>query len=221
MKKSFVVIGLGRFGASVAKALTNLNCDILGVDISEDCVSDIIRDIEHCVIADSTKLATLKELGVASIDHAVVAIGNNLEASILTTMNLNTLGVKHITVRSDSTNYKEMFKRLGATEVIVPEEASAISLANQIASDAILDYYSIDVNYAIVQIAVGAKFKSRTLIEMDLRNKFDVNIVGIIHNDEFYIPRGTDSLEPLDIMVLVGTKQKIRKVEAFINQEAN
>ena len=84
MKKSFIVIGLGRFGASVAKALSNLNCDILCMDISEECVSDIASDINHCVIGDSTKLATLKELGVASIDHAVVAIGNNLEASILT-----------------------------------------------------------------------------------------------------------------------------------------
>lgn len=221
MKKSFIVIGLGRFGASVARALSNLNCDILGMDIKEECVTDIARDIEHVVIADSTKLATLKEIGAASIDHAVVAIGNNLEASILTTMNLKTLGVKNITVRSDSKDYKEIYKRLGATDVIVPEEASAISLANQIASDAILDYYQVDSAYAIVKIAVGPKFESRTLIDLDLRNKFDVNIVGIIHNNEFYIPRGTDYLEAQDIVVLVGMKQKIRKVDAFINQEAN
>lgn len=219
MKKSFIVIGLGRFGSSVAKALANLNCDILAMDISEDCVTEIARDIEHCVIADSTKISTLKELGVASIDHAVVAIGNNLEASILTTMNLKALGVKNITVRSDSESYREIYERLGATEVIIPEEASATSLANQIASDAILDYYAIDRDYAIVQIQVGPKFPSQTLIDLNLRNKFDVNIVGIIHEDKFYIPRGTDYLVPSDIMVLVGTKQKIRKVDAFINQE--
>ncbi|MDE6241061.1 MAG: TrkA family potassium uptake protein [Anaeroplasmataceae bacterium] len=219
MKKSFIVIGLGRFGSFVAKSLANLNCDILAMDISEDCVTEIARDIEHCVIADSTKISTLKELGVASIDHAVVAIGNNLEASILTTMNLKALGVKNITVRSDSEGYREIYERLGATEVIIPEEASATSLANQIASDAILDYYAIDKDYAIVQIQVGPKFPSQTLIDLNLRNKFDVNIVGIIHEDKFYIPRGTDYLVPSDIMVLVGTKQKIRKVDAFINQE--
>lgn len=219
MKKSFIVIGLGRFGSSVARALASLNCDILGMDISEDCVTDLARDVEHCVIADSTKISVLKELGVASIDHAVVAIGNNLEASILTTMNLKALGVKNITVRSDSQGYQEIYERLGATEVIVPEEASAFSLANQIASDAILDYYSIDNSYAIVQIQVGPKFPSQTLIDLNLRNKFDVNIVGIIHEGKFYIPRGTDYLVASDIMVLVGTKQKIRKVDAFINQE--
>ena len=219
MKKSFIVIGLGRFGSSVARSLANLNCDILAMDISEDCVTEISRDIEHCVIADSTRISTLKELGVASIDHAVVAIGNDLEASILTTMNLKALGVKNITVRSDSESYREIYERLGATEVIIPEEASATSLANQIASDAILDYYTIDGDYAIVQIQVGPKFPSQTLIELNLRNKFDVNIVRIIHEDKFYIPRGTDYLVASDIMVLVGTKQKIRKVDAFINQE--
>lgn len=219
MKKSFIVIGLGRFGASVARTLAGLNCDILGVDISEDCVSEIVEDVEHCVIADSTKIATLKELGAASIDHAVVAIGNNLEASILTTMNLKALGVKNITVRSDSKAYTEMYERLGATEVIIPEEDSANSLANQIASDAILDYYQVDKNYVIVQIQVGKNFPAQSLIDLNLRNKFDVNIVGIIHEDKFYIPRGTDYLMPEDIMVLVGTKQKIRKVDTFINQE--
>ncbi len=219
MKKSFIVIGLGRFGASVARTLANLNCDILGVDISEDCVSEVASDVDHCVIADSTKIATLKELGAASIDHAVVAIGNNLEASILTTMNLKALGVKNITVRSDSKSYIEMYERLGATEVIIPEEESANSLANQIASDAILDYYQVDKNYVIVQIKVGKNFPSQSLIDLNLRNKFDVNIVGIIHEDKFYIPRGTDFLMPEDIVVLVGTKQKIRKVDSFINQE--
>lgn len=219
MKKSFIVIGLGRFGASVARTLANLNCDILGVDISEDCVSEVASDVDHCVIADSTKIATLKELGAASIDHAVVAIGNNLEASILTTMNLKALGVKNITVRSDSKSYIEMYERLGATEVIIPEEESANSLANQIASDAILDYYQVDKNYVIVQIKVGKNFPSQSLIDLNLRNKFDVNIVGIIHEDKFYIPRGIDFLMPEDIVVLVGTKQKIRKVDSFINQE--
>lgn len=220
MKKSFIVIGLGRFGSSVARALANLNCDILGMDISEDCVTDIAREVEHCVIADSRKLAVLKELGVASIDHAVVAIGNNLEASILTTMNLKALGVKNITVRSDSANYIESYERLGATEVIIPEEASAFSLAHQIASDAILDYYSIDSSYAIVQIAVGPNFQSRSLIDLNLRNKFGVNIVGIIHNDHFFVPSGTDNIEAQDVVVIVGTKQQTRKVDAFLNQEA-
>lgn len=218
MKKSFIVIGLGRFGSSVARALEAMNCDVLAVDIKEDSVSRIAMEVPHCLIADSTKLNVLKELGAGSIDHAVVCIGNNLQASILTIMNLRKLGVKRITVRADEEDHKEVYKMLGATEVIIPEEASAISLANQIISDTILDYYVVSEDYAIVKTSVGKEFAQKTLIELDIRNRFDVNIVGIIKNDGvFYIPRGTDALNPGDIVVVVGKKPKIRKFDSFLN----
>lgn len=217
MKKSFIVIGLGRFGSSVAKALEAMNCDVLAIDIKEDSVSSIAPDVPHCLIADSTKMSVLKELGVSSIDHAVVCIGNHLQASILTIVNLRKLGVKKITVRADEEDHKEVYKMLGATEVIIPEEASAISLANQIISDTILDYYVVTEDYAIVKTSVGKNFEQKTLIELDIRNNFDVNIVGIIKNGEFYIPKGTDVLNPDDIVFVVGKKPKIRKFDSFLN----
>lgn len=217
MKKSFIVIGLGRFGSSVAKALESMNCDVLAIDRKEDAVSNIASEVPHCLIADSTKLNVLKELGAASIDHAVICIGNNLQASILTITNLRKLGVKKITVRADEEDHKEVYKLLGASDVIIPEEASAISLANQIISDTILDYYVVSEDYAIVKTSVGKAFEPKTLIELDVRNKFDVNIVGIIKNGEFYIPRGTDVLNPDDIAVVVGKRPKIRKFDSFLN----
>ncbi len=218
MKKSFIIIGLGRFGSNVAKSLENMNCDVLAVDINEDTVSAIAKDVHHTVIADATKLTVLHELGAQSIDHAVVCIGNNLQASILTVMNLKKLGVKKITVRADEVGHKEIFNMLGATEVIIPEEASAISLANQIISDSILDYYAVAKNYAMVQVVVGDNFESKTLIELDVRNRFDVNIVGFIKDGDFYLPRGTDVLKSKDIVVVVGTQAKVRKFDAFLNE---
>ena len=143
MKKSFIIIGLGRFGSNVAKTLVDMNCDVLAVDINEESVTAISHYVHHCVIADASKESVLKELGVGSIDHAVVAIGNNLQATILTLVNLKKLGVPRITVRADEEGHKEVYKLLGASEVIIPEEASAISLANQITSDPILDYYKV------------------------------------------------------------------------------
>ena len=107
---------------------------------------------------------------------------------------------------------------LGATEVIIPEEASAISLANQIISDSILDYYAVAKNYAMVQVVVGDNFESKTLIELDVRNRFDVNIVGFIKDGDFYLPRGTDVLKSKDIVVVVGTQAKVRKFDAFLNE---
>ena len=216
-KKNFLIIGLGRFGSMVAKTLELLKCDVLAVDNDEDIVSSISNCVTHCVIADSTKLNVLVDLNAASFDHAVVAIGNNLQASILTVLNLKKLGVKNITVRADNEDFKEVFENLGVTEVIIPEEVSAISLANQITSNSILDYYYISDEYGIYKVSVGENFTSKSLIELDVRNIFDVNIVGIIRDELFYIPKGTDVLNALDIVVVVGKKNKIKKFESFLN----
>lgn len=216
-KKNFLIIGLGRFGSMVAKTLELLKCDVLAVDNDEDIVSSISNCVSHCVIADSTKLNVLVDLNAASFDHAVVAIGNNLQASILTVLNLKKLGVKNITVRADNEDFKEVFENLGVTEVIIPEEVSAISLANQITSNSILDYYYISDDYGIYKVSVGENFTSKSLIELDVRNTFDVNIVGIIRDDLFYIPKGIDVLNALDVVVVVGKKNKIKKFDSFLN----
>ena len=218
MKKTFMVIGLGRFGSCVAKELVKNKCDIIAIDKDEKSVREISKYVNNCVIADSTSINVLSDLDAAKVDHAVIAIGNNLQASILSIINLRKLGVKKITVRADDFNYKEVFEALGATDVIVPEESSAISLANQITSDSVLDYYGVSADYAMVKVIVGKQFEPKNLIELNLRSLFDVNIVGIIRNNEFFIPRGTDTINPDDVVVVVGTSSKINKLDDFFNK---
>jgi trk system potassium uptake protein TrkA len=218
MKKNFIVIGLGRFGSNVAITLAETNSDVLAVDIDKDAVKSVSKKVPHCVIADATNLDVLTELGAGSIDHAVVAIGNNLEASILTIVNLKKLNVKKITVRADEEGHKELFKLIGATEVIIPEENAAVFLANQIKSDSIIDYYIIDKDYVMVKINVGKKFISRTLADLNIRNEFDVNIVGIVRNDEFRIPHGTDYICANDVVVVAGKDPNILKLDQFFNK---
>ena len=217
MKKSFIVIGLGRFGSNIAKALVDMNLEVLAIDISAESVNSVAKKVPHCFVADATKIDVLTELGAQTIDHAVIAIGNNLQASILTIVNLKTIGVKRITVRADFEEHRELYMRLGADEVIVPEEASAVSLANQINSDSILDYYIISEDYVMVKIIVGQGFNAKSLIELDIRNNFDVNVVGIIREGAgFFIPRGTDKLIPGDIVVVAGKKPNIRRFDTFL-----
>ena len=218
MKKTFMIIGLGRFGSCVAKALVQNKCDIIAIDKDEKSVRDISKFINNCVIADATSINVLVDLDASKIDHAVVAIGNNLQASILTIINLKKLGVRKITVRADDLTYKEVFEALGATDVIVPEESSAVSLANQIMSDSVLDYYGVSADYAMVKVIVGQQFTPRNLIELNLRALFDVNIVGIIRNGTFFIPKGTDTINPFDVVVVVGTSSKIAKLDDFFNK---
>ena len=218
MKKTFMIIGLGRFGSCIAKELVQNKCDIIAIDKDEKSVRDISKYVNNCVIADATSLNVLTDLDASKVDHAVVAIGNNLQASILTIINLRKLGVKKVTVRADDLTYKEVFEALGATDVIVPEESSAISLANQIMSDSVLDYYGVSADYAMVKVVVGQQFVPKNLIELNLRALFDVNIVGIIRDNSFFIPKGTDTINPGDVVVVVGTSSKINKLDDFFNK---
>ena len=151
------------------------------------------------------------------MDYAIVTIEDNLQASILTVLNLKNLEVSHITVRVEEERYKEVFFRLGVNDVIIPEEASAISFANQIMSDSILDFYPLDEEIAMVKISVGDKFNSKSLSDLNVRTAFEVNIVGIIRNEKFFIPKASDLITPGDVLVVVGQKEDYTKFDAFLN----
>ena len=217
-KLSYVVIGLGRFGTNIVKTLAACKASVLGIDINEECVRNASEFTQNVVIADATRQNVLNELGVGQIDYAVVAIGKNLQASILTVLNLKNLNVPRITVRVDEERHKEIFIRLGVTDVIMPEEASAISFANQILSDSVLDFYPIDDDYSLVKISVGENFEPKSIIELNVREVFDVNIVGIIKGDAFSIPRATDIISPGEVLVVVGMKDDYTKFDNFLNK---
>lgn len=218
MKKSFLIIGLGRFGLALVKTLSNLKCEVLAIDMDEESVNEASQYISHCLVCDATKLHNLEELSLSNIDHAVVAIGNNLQASILTTINLKELKVKHITVRVDQHEYVSVMERIGADDTIIPEEASAISLANQIMSDTIIDYYDVADEYGIVQIQVPEDFKEKSLIELDPRNNFDINVIAIIREEKFFIPKGNDVIKANDIVMVIGKKNKITKFDHYLTK---
>lgn len=216
-EKNFLVIGLGRFGLSIIKQLSTLTSNIIAVDIDESRVMLASEYVDQCLICDCTKKRTLIDIGIKNVDHAVVAVGNNLQATILITINLKELGVKNITVRVDDQEYIEVLERLGADDVIVPEEESAISIANQIMSDSFLDYYKISNDYVIVKIMIGENFTSKSLIDMDVRNKFDVNITGIIRDNKFFMPKGNDEIKAGDIILILGKISCIDRFDAYVN----
>lgn len=217
MGKNYMVIGLGRLGTSIVKELSLHTKDIIGVDVDEACVNQVSEYIEQCFVCDSTKKRILEEIGAKNIDHAVVAIGNNLQATILTTINLKELGVKYITVRVDDSEYSNVLERLGADDVLIPEDDAGRQYAKQILSDTMLDYYSIDQEHAIVQIAIPHDFEEHSLLELDYRNKYDINIVGIIRSGKFFLPKGSDTIKPLDAILVVGRNLKITKFDKAIN----
>ena len=220
MKKSFLVIGINRFGLSVVQSLTELGAEVIAVDINEEAVKRVAEYTEHCFICDGVVLEDLKAIGADHIDHAIITIGGKLDSTILTYMNLRDLGVKRITVRIDDERYIEILKRLGATEFISPENTAGNTLANQIIGNSVLEYYYIDKKYGISKILVNPKFKTTQLIDLDSRNRFDVNIVGITRDNSFFIPKGTDEIKANDIILVIGRNSKIVKFENEINKES-
>lgn len=218
MQKSFLIIGVGAFGFQIVKSLIDLKADLMAVDKDPEAVSKISHFTSNCAIADGTKIDALKELDAQNLDHAIVAIGSNLQDTILTVVNLKELGVKKITVRIEDEGFRDVMYRLGADEVIIPEEASAISLANQILSDSILAYYKVNPSFSIATLKVGERFKEVTLMELGSLKRFDINIIGITRKGKFIQPKAQDKILPKDNLTVFGPDKKITKFDSFLNK---
>lgn len=217
MKKSFAIIGLGRFGLGLIEELSKLNSDVIAIDCSVEAVKAASKFVNSAIICDSTNEKNLQEIGIKNVDHVVVAIGGNILATITTTIILHEFGIKKITVRVDDEHYTQTIKRIGATEVIIPEKSASVLLANRIVSDAFLDYYQAGDEYSIVRLAVNANFTPKTLEELNARNSYDINILLIVRNNIYINPRGTDEIKPSDEILVMGKTSKILKFDRFIN----
>lgn len=217
MKKTFLIIGLGRFGMAVIKTLSDLNAEVIAIDVDEKAVEAASKYVEHCAICDSTRIKALEEIDASSYDHAVVAIGNNVQATILTVINLKELGLKKVSVRADSEEYAKVLARLGADEIIIPEVDAAVSFANQIISDTILEYHPIASDFSMAKISIGNDFEEKTILDLDVRNKFDINIIGITRNNVFFPAKANDIIKQGDILTVFGKSSKINKFDRFLN----
>ncbi|MDR0832494.1 MAG: TrkA family potassium uptake protein [Bacillales bacterium] len=218
MKKKFLVIGLGSFGQTLVKTLASLKTDVVAIDNNPEALTTVADFVDKAFKADSRNISNLKELGVENFDRVIICVGSTLETTILTFVNLKELGVNKISVKVSDNQQLLIMQRLGADEVILPEEASAISLANKIMSDDFINYYPTADGFGIVQIKLIESFISQSLIEMNVREKFDVNVVGVNRNGSFFIPKGTDILEQGDILVVIGKTGQLNKFNKFLHE---
>ena len=215
--KSFAVIGLGQFGRSVVKELADNGMDVIAIDNDEETAKEVAAELPTTFIADSTDEKALKELGIGEVDAAIVAFGDNQEASVLTTVILRELGVKNIIVRVDDDYYVPIMKKLGATEVITPQKAAGSALANRIGNEDFQEYYKLDAKYSVVSILINPGFFPTTLKEMNPKNVYGVNMVLIKRGNKSFVPGGNDSLLPDDIVYVVGTTKEIYAFREAVN----
>jgi trk system potassium uptake protein TrkA len=216
-KKSFAVIGLGQFGISVVEELVGNGMDVIAIYNDEEAVKKVSSLLPTVAVANATDEESLKELGIKDVDSAIVAFGSHIEASILTTVILKELGVKSIVVRVDDPYYLSILKKLGATEVIMPQKAAGIDLANRLGNEDFKDFYKLDDKYSVVSIIINSAYVPQQLKNLSTKDKYGVNVVLINRNGRSFVPGGNDSLLPDDTIFVVGSTKEIRVFREAIN----
>ena len=215
--KQFVIIGLGRFGASIAKTLYSLGNDVLVIDKDEDVVQEIADSVTHAVQLDATDENALRSLGIRNFDVAVVTIGNNIQASVMTTLLVKELGVKYIIAKGNSDLHAKVLYKIGADRVILPEKDMGIRVAHNRVSTNILDYIELSEDYSVIEIQVLEEWIGKTLKELKLRSKYGINVMAIKKNDEINLsPSADDIIEKKDAIVAIGSAEDLNRLEGMI-----
>ncbi|KIL35647.1 potassium uptake system protein [Cohnella kolymensis] len=213
----FAVIGLGRFGSSVARQIAGLGHEVLGVDKNVQVVDDMNQYLTHTVVADTTDEEALRSIGIRNIDCVVVAIGDDIQASILTSIILKDLGVKKVVAKALSPLHGKVLKRIGVDRVIYPERDMGVRVANQLVSPNLLDYIELSKDYTIAEISVTREIAGHSLMQLDTRARYGCTIVAINKPDDVVIaPTAEDILEEDDVMVVIGTNEQIDRFERGI-----
>jgi len=216
--KQFIVLGLGRFGSAVATTLVELGHEVLGVDNDEERVDNLKDKITQVVQADITEEKVLKELGVKNFDTAIVGIGSDLETSILVTMMLKEMGLKYIIAKAQNNLHAKILKKIGVDKVVFPERDMGARIAQRLINPNIKDYIELEPDYNVIEIEALPEFVDNTLSELDLRNKYGINVLGIKRNDSFNIsPRAKDVIKKGDFLIVIGETKKITELAGKAN----
>ncbi|QKS71583.1 TrkA family potassium uptake protein [Paenalkalicoccus suaedae] len=220
MKKQFAVIGLGRFGGSICRELAEQGMEVLAMDLNEDKVNEFAQVATHAVMADSTDENTLKSLGIRNFDHVIVAIGDDIQSSILTTLMLVELGVPHITVKAQNDYHEKVLNKIGAHKVVHPERDMGIRIAHNVVSKNVLDYLELSDEYSIVELIVGRNIHKKTLIELDIRARYGCNIMAVKREEKIDVsPMADAELVEGDILIVIGADKDINRMEQDLFDE--
>lgn len=212
--KSYVVIGLGRFGASLAQQLCKLGAEVLALDVRGDLVQQIAQSVTHAVVGDAQDKEVLKALGVRNLDCAIIAIGDNLAASVLITMNLKELGVPFVVCKAHDDTHRRVLEKLGVDRVLIPEQESAQRLARTLNSHNVLDYIELSEDFGILDVPAPTGWIGKTLRELNVRAKLGVNIIAVENGGKTNVSPSADyAVCAGDTLVVLGDNIALEKVQ--------
>ncbi|ALC80913.1 MULTISPECIES: potassium channel family protein [Bacillus] len=220
MKKEFAVIGLGRFGGSICRTLVEEGVEVMAIDMDESKVNEFASIASHAVIGNATNESVLKNLGIRNFDHVIVAIGEDIQASILTTLMLKELGVNKITVKAQNDYHEKVLSKIGADFIVHPERDMGKRIAHKIVSSSVLDYLELSDEHSIVEIVANEKLHGNTLIDLDIRANYGINIVAIKREKEVIVsPMAAEVIQNGDILIVIGSDEDLNRFEKKMLQQ--
>lgn len=212
--RQFVVIGCGRFGGSVAKSLFKLGHDVLAIDCDEKIVQDISEHVTHAVQASGTDEHALHSLGIKNFDVAIVSIGSNIQTSILATLIVKEAGIDYIVAKAQGNLHAKVLYKIGADRVVFPEREMGERVAHNLVAHNILDYIELSKDYSIMELETPKKWVGKSLLDLDLRGKYGINVMAIKHQEEINIsPAAEDQFHPDDVLVVIGHIKDLSKIQ--------
>ena len=213
--KSVLIIGVGQFGSTIAKRMSELRCEVMAVDTDEERINEVLPYVTVANIGDGTNEEFLRSLGIDNFDLCIVALGSLFQSSLEATSLLKELGAKKVISRATNDIQMKFLLRNGADEVVYPEKQMALHIATRYASDSILDFIQLDSNYSIYELVIPKDWYGKTLSQIDIRKKFNINILTLKRNGEVFIPSPDTQMQEGDNVFVIGGIKDIQKCFKF------
>ncbi len=213
--KSVLIIGVGQFGSTIAKRMAELRCEVMAVDTDEESINEVLPYVTVANIGDGTNEEFLRSLGIDNFDLCFVALGSLFQSSLEATSLLKELGAKKVISRATNDIQMKFLLRNGADEVVYPEKQMALRIATRYASDSILDFIQLDSNYSIYELVIPKDWYGKTLSQIDIRKKFNINILTLKRNGEVFIPSPDTQMQEGDNVFVIGGIKDIQKCFKF------
>ena len=214
LNKTYAVFGLGRYGLSVAKELVNSGAEVIAIDNDETRVNLAASELPFCKCADTTDIEVLKRLGISNVDTVIIAIGENIESSVMSVMLCKELGVKNVIAKISNEMHSKILIKVGADKVVFPEKDSGIRLAKNLISSGFVDAIELTDNIAMIELNVKNEWVGKTLLELNLRKKYSLNVIAIKEGKNINIE--IDPKLPLSSnmkLIVIGNTSKISKLK--------
>ena len=216
MSKSFAVIGIGRFGTSVALTLSLMGHEVLAVDTSAAAIDSIADRVTHAIVADATDERVLRRIGIAEFDAVVISVAADIRASILTAMLSKELGAKRVVAKAADDLHAKLLIKAGADQVVQPERDSGVRLARSIAVDSVLDYFALTDDISINELRLPYSWAGKSLVQLGIRTRYGVSVIALKRGEKMIVAIDPNSaLEQGDVLVLLGSNHELEKLASI------